>query len=376
MRTMTHTEFLALRRFDALDGLRALAAVMVVFFHYARPWADGLSGWIGVHVFFVVSGFLITTLMLRERDRTGRIDLRAFYIRRIFRIWPLYYLALFVTAVGVYQSGWGWNALMGHFKHYLLFMNEYHLHGYEPFLHSWTIGIEWKFYMVWPIALIAVSAISTKLRIPLAIAAIAATLVPWTQTWSGMGLHYSILLIGALLALVLHSPRGYALMRPLTHPVAGVVLAAGFVYLHLRLPDLIEHFGGQPKPIFLYALALALVIPSLLAAGPGRWLLSLRPLVFVGERSYALYLFQAIASGLAAVLTPWASAGNLRHGTAVVLVSLLVADYLYKRLEQPMIDLGRTVIKRYVPKRPAPVPAPASEPSTTSPGAVPEPVGR
>ncbi|WP_031072273.1 acyltransferase family protein [Streptomyces sp. NRRL WC-3742] len=372
MRTMTHAEFLALRRFDALDGLRALAAVMVVFFHYARPWADGLSGWIGVHIFFVVSGFLITTLMLRERDRTGRISLRAFYLRRIFRIWPLYYLALFVSAVAAYQSG-AWDALTKHLPHFLLFMNEYHLQGNEPFLHSWTIGIEWKFYMVWPIVLIGVSAISTKLRIPLGIAAIALVLVPYSDAWPGI--HYSVLLIGALLALVLHSPRGYALMRPLTHPVAGVAAAIAFVFLHMHIPGLTVRLGDQEHAIFVYALALALVMPSLLAPGPGRWLLSLRPLVYIGERSYGLYLFQAIAAGLAAVLTPWASAGNLRHGTAVVLVSLLVADYLYKRLEQPMINLGRTVIKRYVPKRPAPVPAPASEPSTSS-GAVPEPVGR
>src|SRR5690349_18684581 len=66
MRRLTHAEFLALRRFDALDGLRALAALIVVFYHTGGAQSRFLSGWIGVHVFFVVSGFLITTLMLRE----------------------------------------------------------------------------------------------------------------------------------------------------------------------------------------------------------------------------------------------------------------------------------------------------------------------
>ncbi|WP_380277888.1 acyltransferase family protein [Kitasatospora purpeofusca] len=381
MRTMTHADFLALRRFDALDGLRAIAAVIVVFFHYARPWATGLSGWIGVHIFFVVSGFLITTLMLREHDRTGRISLREFYIRRIFRIWPLYYVALAVTAVGVYRSGGGWDALMNHLPHYLFFMNEYHLQGYEPFLHTWTIGIEWKFYLVWPLVLILASRISTRLRIPVAIAAIAAALVDWSDTWHKMGIHYSVLLIGALLALVLHSPRGYALFRPITHPVAGVAAAVAFVVLHMHIPDLTKHFGAEEPAIFIYSLALALVLPSLLSPGPGRWLLSLRPMVFVGERSYGLYLFQGIAVGMAGTLAPWLPGGTLLRGTVVALVSLFVADALYYRLEQPLINTGRTLIKRFVRKPAAAVPAPAGPPSdrpTTPaeplPEALPQPV--
>ncbi|MFE6868488.1 acyltransferase family protein [Kitasatospora sp. NPDC057692] len=378
MRTMTHAEFLALRRFDALDGLRAIAAVIVVFFHYARPWATGLSGWIGVHIFFVVSGFLITTLMLREHDRNGRISLREFYVRRIFRIWPLYYLGLAITAVGVYRSGGGWDALMNHLPHFLLFMNEYHLQGWEPYLHTWTIGIEWKFYMVWPLVLILVTAISKRLRIPVAVAAIALVLVDWSDTWHKMGIHYSILLIGALLALVLHSPRGYALLRPVTHPVVGVVAAVAFVVLHMHIPDLKAYYGAEEPVIFLYSLALALVLPSLLSPGPGRWLLSLRPMVFVGERSYGLYLFQALAVGLAGVLAPWVAGGTALRGVVVTLVSLFVADALYHRLEQPMIEVGRKLIKRFLRKPTAPVPAPAApaDHPADRPGALAEPLSR
>ena len=73
-----------MRRFPALDGLRAIAAVIVVAFHFGGPRWTWLSGWVGVQLFFVLSGFLITTLMLREEESRGRVSLRSFYIRRVF----------------------------------------------------------------------------------------------------------------------------------------------------------------------------------------------------------------------------------------------------------------------------------------------------
>src|SRR6187551_1792962 len=92
MTTPTHADYLAQRRFPGLDGLRAIAASMVVLFHFGGP--DIVQGWIGVHLFFVLSGFLITTLLLREHDRAGRVALVDFYLRRAFRILPVYFLVL------------------------------------------------------------------------------------------------------------------------------------------------------------------------------------------------------------------------------------------------------------------------------------------
>ncbi|MFF1904200.1 acyltransferase family protein [Kitasatospora sp. NPDC058218] len=368
MRRLTHAEFLAMRRFDALDGLRALAAVIVVFFHYGGPESRFLSGWIGVHAFFVLSGFLITTLMLRERDRTGRISLRNFYIRRVFRIVPLYYLGLAITMVAVYRSGHGWTVLMDHLPNYLGFMNEYHLAGDTPYLHTWTIGIEQKFYLVWPLALILVGLISDRLRIPLAVAAIALVLVPYNETWKGMGLHYSVLLIGALLAVVLHSSRGFALLSPLTHPVVGAVAGAGFLVLHANLPNLTAHFGGEQITIFLFGTGVALLLPTLLGPGPGRLVLSLRPLVFVGERSYGLYLLQASAVSVTAALAPWLPGGTPLFAAAVCLVALAAADLLHRRLETPMIEVGRRLITwcdTVSHRIRRTLPAPAGAPDTT-----------
>src|ERR1041384_6734577 len=145
MKLLTHADYLALRRFPALDGLRAIAAVLVVFFHYGGP--DRLQGWAGVQMFFVLSGFLITTLMLREERRNGRISLKEFYLRRGFRILPVYLVVLLVTAVasalyGTFTS----NGIGPALKYFLTFSNEFA--DSSPYGQSWSLGIEQKFYLV------------------------------------------------------------------------------------------------------------------------------------------------------------------------------------------------------------------------------------
>ncbi|MBC3839485.1 acyltransferase [Streptacidiphilus sp. 4-A2] len=327
--------------------MRAVAAVIVVFFHFGGPACRALSGWIGVHIFFVLSGFLITTLMLREKDRTGRISLRNFYVRRVFRIMPLYYLALAATVANSYRQGRAWPILRGHLPEYLGFMNEYHLNPATPFLHTWTIGIEQKFYLVWPLGLVLAGLLSSRLRIPFAVVATVAVLIPWTSYLAACGIHYSVLLLGALLALVLHHPRGFALLSPLTHPLAGAGLLVGFLCLHMSIPGLVGRLGGEPPVIFLYGLAVALLLPSLLGPGIGRWLFSLRPLVFVGERSYGLYLFQFLAGAMLFALVPGVRGEpGVLAATLVALAALAVADLTHRRVEQPMIGLGRRLTRR------------------------------
>src|SRR5690606_33976224 len=99
--------FLAVRYWPALDGLRAVSILLVVLFHTTDPVWQVIDGRMGVTLFFVISGFLITTLLLREEERRGQVSLRGFYIRRIFRIAPLYYLALGATLVLVLAMGVG-----------------------------------------------------------------------------------------------------------------------------------------------------------------------------------------------------------------------------------------------------------------------------
>jgi peptidoglycan/LPS O-acetylase OafA/YrhL len=137
-----------------LDGLRAIAAFLVVFYHFGIPF---VSGGLGVLMFFVLSGFLITWLLLKENEECGTVSLRDFYIRRILRIFPAFY------CYSALQLGW---LLIRHREILwpqalasLLYVNNYYqgIHG-DPntgFSHTWSLAVEEQFYMLWPMAFLA-----------------------------------------------------------------------------------------------------------------------------------------------------------------------------------------------------------------------------
>jgi peptidoglycan/LPS O-acetylase OafA/YrhL len=351
MKLLTHADYLALRRFPALDGLRAIAAVLVVFFHYGGP--DWLQGWAGVQLFFVLSGFLITTLMLREERRTGEISRSEFYLRRAFRILPVYFVILLVTAVG--------SALYGTFvsngtgpalKYFLTFTNEFA--GASPYGQSWSLGIEQKFYLVWPLVAIALGTVVLKRRAGAAALGmlLALVLVNFTTSHSNPGwpLHYFSILTGVLLAIALHGQRGFALLRPLTNPVAQVIVSIGFIGVHLSVKpiagflDGINGIPGHVLVIPVYALATAVLLTSLIAPGPVTTSLSTKPMLFVGERSYSLYLVQTVAATI--IWFFWPAMSGLGQSVAVTALGLALASVLHVTVEIPMINVGRRVVTR------------------------------
>ncbi|MEV0808601.1 acyltransferase [Micromonospora sp. NPDC050200] len=345
MRTLSHADFLAMRRFDALDGLRAIAAVIVVAFHFGGSAWGWTSGWIGVHLFFVLSGFLITTLLLREESSRGRVSLRAFYTRRFFRILPVYFVVLAATWALAHVNGRG-KGVEQSLIHYLLMVNEFA--PTKSFLHSWTIAIEQKFYLVWP--LLAFVLVSGAFYRRLAVTGVAVlallALVPVATDWPYWPIQYVVILAGCLLAIIMHNPRSYALVRPLTHPVAAVVVVIGFTALHLSLPYWPPAADGHNDTrVAIYAVGAALLLPALLTRSLPARILALRPLAFIGERSYSLYLVQYIAAAVVAGLAPSVPRGTTFF-LATVVVGLLAADLLHRWVELPMIDLGRRLAAR------------------------------
>jgi peptidoglycan/LPS O-acetylase OafA/YrhL len=342
MRTMTYDEFTALRHFSGLDGLRAVAAVMVVAFHYGGAKWAWVSGWSGVHVFFVLSGFLITTLALREEDRRGKLSLPDFYLRRLFRIVPVYLVVVGLLVIQVrYVMGYRGSPLAEDMKYLLTFTNEYAPNQF--FVQSWTLGIEQKFYLVWPLLAFAGGfvALTFARRIAVTLGVIAAGLCVFFLVVPAPTVHYLVILLGCLLAVVMHNPRGYELVRPLTHPVAGVVLAVLFVGAQAGLAP-VQRVLDQPTAVLLYGLCVMLLLPAVLGPGPVRWTLSIRPMRFVGERSYSLYLVQGIVGW--ALLKVVTLNGGHKLFLLATLASLLVADVLYRVVEQPFIRLGRVVV--------------------------------
>src|SRR4051812_6041644 len=154
----------------ALDGLRALAIVMVVC-HHSMPFFRGndrfpTGGLLGVDVFFVLSGFLITTLLLEERRDTGSISLRAFYKRRALRLFPALWVLLAVHAAVAHQAGWDmtteWHTILAALTYTTNWAPVFHwnLNADQVFL--WSLAVEEQFYLVWPFVLRRLLRVSKK----------------------------------------------------------------------------------------------------------------------------------------------------------------------------------------------------------------------
>jgi peptidoglycan/LPS O-acetylase OafA/YrhL len=160
------------RHLPALNGLRGLAVIGVVAYHLQIGWARG--GYLGVDLFFVLSGFLITTLLLEEWVGTGRVDLGAFWGRRARRLLPALFLVVLALALYlICNAVWGGpganglidlSGLRGDAVATLLYVNNWHLifahQSYfaqfstpSPLQHTWSLAIEEQFYLVWPLLL-------------------------------------------------------------------------------------------------------------------------------------------------------------------------------------------------------------------------------
>jgi peptidoglycan/LPS O-acetylase OafA/YrhL len=343
MSSLGHAEFRAMRRFPALDGLRAVAAVMVVFFHYAGPNWTWLVGWLGVNIFFALSGFLITTLLLREEQRGGRVSIANFYIRRAFRILPVYFMVLAIVVAITYLRGeYRSSGLPMLMPHYLTFTNEFIPPG-MIYGQSWTLGIEQKFYLVWPLLAFGLGALMFGVR-RLGLTLAMLTLIVVLSSVGVPVVSYSLILSGCLLAVVMHSARGFAVLRPLTHPLVGPVAVALLLVAQSNFPDLVGYFGQEIWASVCYAAAVCMLLVSLMGRGPVTWLLSLRPMVFIGERSYSLYLVQGVAGLVVAASIPVFAVHRTITAIVVTIVSLLMADLLYRWLELPMINVGKWLI--------------------------------
>lgn len=343
-----YAEFQSARYFPQLDGLRAVSILLVLAVHMRDSIWTYVNGHLGVTLFFIISGFLITTLLLREEQSGGRVSLRAFYVRRTFRIFPLYYLALATFTTLVFLR-FGDNAgnYPARLPYFLTYLNE--LAGAGTFGHSWSLGVEEKYYLVWPVLAFAAPMVG-RYRPLIAVALLGVcTAAGLIGPVAYLG-QYAPILAGVVLALALHDPRAFrvvAIGAQLRWAVPLLaVAAAGFV------------LDGPPDDhiAVIFAFTAPLVFPVLLL-GPRRargWLES-RPMRFIGQRSYAVYLFHPIVLSAVDRMIPSQSdtpiVVQVVRFLVTVMVSLLVADVLYRSFERPMIRVGRVVAARVNPGR-------------------------
>ena len=283
----------------ALDGVRALAIVLVMLFHARAPAV--LGGYVGVDVFFVLSGYLITSLLLHEIDATCRVDLRRFYRRRFLRLTP----ALLVM-LGVYLvvAPLLWSAGTDHGLHAAVaavYLADYGvaLWGLPDILsHTWSLAVEAHFYLLWPVLLVAAHRRWPRpsLVTVLATAYVLATLLRWVcvirgQTWAEVyyrfDTHMSGLILGACLATVQRDGRFTAAVQRALPWLLWLPLGA-VVCLQYRWHDIWMLMWGFGI-VEWATVALLLGIQS-----PGSQIsamLSPAPLVWLGKMSYGLYLW-------------------------------------------------------------------------------------
>jgi peptidoglycan/LPS O-acetylase OafA/YrhL len=382
--TTAHQAYLSRTYFPELDGLRALSVLLVISVHLydAKERWEWLAGFRGVTIFFVLSGYLITMLALREETRYGRLSLAAFYVRRSFRILPLYYVTLAVYCLlilGLGVSAHLREPLQDALPYYVLYLQEIPFCLWTVltqrdlvFYQSWTLGVEEKFYLLWPLLAFVVWHGAGRRRL-LGTAALAAgaAAVPALLTPFGPVPHvagrmlfcYASLLTGCLLALLLHDRADFQRLRRLRGamlPAALLLLAAHFATPWVANPSLADGLN------VLYTVAVALFLACLLVGeGPVQRLLRWRPLVRLGRLSYGIYLLHMLAMGLAYRLLPASSQSILVSVLAFGLTALLstaLAWGMHKTVESFGINLGRRWSQRILERAAARTPQPILSP--------------
>ncbi len=354
---MRYDDWRATRFFPGLEGLRAIAALLVVF-HHARThrlWGV-LEGWNGVSLFFVLSGFLITTLALREEDERGALRWRAFFVRRGFRILPVYVasLALYTAAMFVLGIGAAHRASFVHAVPWFLSPFPevpFFTHVHVVFSLAWSLGIEEKFYLLWPLLAFVVLRNRNRTRLTLAVVLALACQLPLALTGGGRAVApYSAILAGCVLAFLLHDRRTFPVVARLGSNAGFVLAATLLVAVHAS-----THFWhataegyrvSSPAYYLPYSLAAALVVGSL--ALRSRRGIASRQMRFVGRVSYPLYLMHPLALGVAAAfVAPGGTVAELVYLALGLVLSLALAYALHRVVERPLIRVGKRQAARF-----------------------------
>lgn len=271
----------------------------------------------------------------------GRVSLPAFFIRRAFRIAPVYFFLLIIFGAQSYFIG---NAYWATFKdalpYYVSFMNELRFGNWGP---TWTLGIEWKFYLVWPVLAFALPMRATT-RIVIAFACIGIMILYWYTIWLSP-YYYTVLLFGALLAMALNTRAGFALFQPFTTP-AGALVATALLVCTQAVSSHLNARLGDANMVIVYGLIVVPFLVAALAPTPLRAVLSHRALSFIGRRSYSIYLVQVMAfQAVSGVFLGAKTSSYALFLTAAM--AIIFADRLYQWVEKPMINVGRRLAERF-----------------------------
>jgi peptidoglycan/LPS O-acetylase OafA/YrhL len=349
--------------YPALDGLRGIAILLVVFLHNFGFMNYFFFGWLGVDLFFVLSGFLITDILLNSLGKPH--FLRNFYMRRVLRIFPLFYLVLIISLlilphikslrldVGYYSSNqlWLWTYLQNWLY---IFKQPY---GNKILLHTWSLAVEEQFYLLWPITILLIRRPKVLLGIALFVLlfVVSARYIIWTYKIEDLAYAslYTFtridgLCIGSMLALLMRINPGF--LKKYTAAIVLLMAAVNFGFYFINN----EHSFTLPYLAFAGYTTFAVLFGILVyeaVTGESkliRVLLNNRVLKFFGKISYGMYvyhwpvytlLFSFFRNMIAGRYILSYHLAELMSGILVTLIAVLISVGSYRYFEQPFLKL-------------------------------------
>jgi peptidoglycan/LPS O-acetylase OafA/YrhL len=342
----------------SLDGVRAVSVIAVLLYHAGFTWMHG--GFFGVEVFFVVSGFLITSLLLDERERSGRVSLGQFWLRRARRLLPA--LVLVLVATGVYAALRGSSLMQSDVRRDLPWALGYaanwgqivggaeYFGNLSPLRHLWSLAVEEQWYLVWPLLFLAITRLLRRARARAALLVVLGVGVIVLTWWmaretplAGDRANFlylstltrsSGLLLGAGAAFVWRPWRARRAEESRAAPVLDAVAVVAFAVLVWSFVVAVltdrSIYRWHLAVVTLASLALVLVVvhPASRVARP---VFAWRPLVEVGKRSYGLYLWSWPVS----VVVEAYDGSWERFGIAMA-ITVAVSELSYRFVETPI----------------------------------------
>lgn len=363
------------RYIKGLDGIRAIAVVAVILYHLAPFSFQG--GFLGVPIFFVVSGYLITDLLFQEFQQNGTIDVKAFYIRRIKRLYPGLVAMVLSTAayITMFSRGLAENLKSVIGTNFLYVYNWYQINHHEsyfdkfgnqlPFTHLWSLSIEGQFYLLWPIFIFVMIKFFKKkqpiidtILIMILFSALEMAFMYHvgedpSRVYYGTDTRMFSILIGAGLAVVWPSTSLKKQLPSKPRLILDGIGLGSFLLLALMFTKMtgeneLVYRGGM----FFFSLAAMILVAVVVHPGAdwGDWLDN-SIFRWIGKRSYGIYLYQYPVMVFYESKIQNIAAHPVLHGLIEIVIILAISELSYRFLEVPLkkFDYSKTssVVKEF-----------------------------
>ncbi|MBX7171537.1 MAG: acyltransferase [Pyrinomonadaceae bacterium] len=338
---------LSFSHLPALDGLRFVAVFLVIFYHFGF---ENVPGAHGVMLFFVLSGFLITWLLLKENEKTGTISLKGFFKRRVLRIFPAFYVyaLIIILLLLATKKEVPWMHALSACFYFSNYYSTFHPELNNIFSHTWSLAIEEQFYLIFPFFFLLFCRNLKQLAV--VIAGIIGAAWIWRAVlvfglnvsggyiYSAFETRIDHLLVGCLLAIVLRRNWFEKFWQIVLHnpfiPFMTIAILAVSVYFSLTNIVYKSVVGFAVEPVLMAGF----IVQSITFSAQGVWKnLESKPLKFLGTLSYSLYLWQQVTTS--AIPTRFADFPVFVQLIATVLVTITVAAISYYLIEMPFLDL-------------------------------------